>query len=100
MPKNRKHKLDTVGTGLLAGLALPLVIFLMVYLVRQPGISFSEYLTGLWRIHALIKIGSLCVFANLAVFWGFLRIKYERAARGVLGATLLYAFVVLISKAA
>jgi len=100
MPKNNRNKLDTVGTGLLVGLLLPLIIFLFVYLVRAPEISFSEYLKGLWRVHALIKIGSLCVFANLAAFWGFLKMKHERAARGVLGATLLYAFVVLISKAA
>ncbi|MFV0269926.1 MAG: hypothetical protein ACK5HT_22640 [Draconibacterium sp.] len=99
MQRNRRHKLDTVGIGLLAGLLLPLLIFLIVYLVNDPEIVFSEYLKGLWRIHALIKIGSLCVFTNLAVFWGFLKMKHERAARGVLGATLLYAFVVLISKA-
>jgi hypothetical protein len=53
----------------------------------------------MWRLQALIKIFSLCVFTNLAAFWGFLRLKYERAARGVLGATILYAIVVLISKA-
>lgn len=99
MPRNRINRLDTVGAGLTAGLILPLIIFLFVYLVRDPEISFSEYLSSLWRIHALIKVGSLCVFANLAAFWIFLKIKYERAARGVLGATLLYAFVVLISKA-
>ncbi|MFV0591337.1 MAG: hypothetical protein ACK5M7_08130 [Draconibacterium sp.] len=100
MTQSRRHKLDNVGAGLLTGLLLPLFIFLIVYLVKEPELSFSEYLKGLWRIHALIKIGSLCVFANLAVFWVFLKLKYERAARGVLGATLLYAFVVLISKAA
>ena len=49
-------------------------------------------------MQALIKLGSLCVFANVGVFWLFLQKKYEKAARGVLGATILYAFVVLISR--
>jgi len=39
------------------------------------------------------------VFANLLVFMGFIRLKYEQSARGVLGATILYALAVLISKA-
>jgi hypothetical protein len=30
---------------------------------------------------------------------GFIRMKFEKTARGILGATILYAFVVLISKA-
>lgn len=99
MQKNRKKKLDNVGLGVSIGLMLPLIIFMGIYVVRHNSISFSDYVESLWKIHVLLKVGSLCVFANVAAFWGFLSLKYERAARGVLGATLLYAFVVLISKA-
>lgn len=99
MRKRKKNKLDTTGIGVLAGLLLPLVIFFVVYLASEKDVSFIEYLTGMWRVQALVKLGSLCVFANVAVFWGFLQLKYEKAARGVLGATILYAFIVLISRA-
>lgn len=99
MQQRRKNKLDTLAAGLIAGFVLPLFVFVITYLIRESELSFSEYVSSLWRIHALLQIGSLCVFANLAVFWGFLKLKYERAARGVLGITLLYALVVLISKA-
>lgn len=99
MQKSRKKKLDKVGGGLLTGLLLPFVIFVGIYLVRDSSLRFSDYLKSLWMIHVLLKIGSLCVLANVAAFWGFLHLKYERAARGVLGATILWAFVVLISKA-
>lgn len=84
---------------MLAGLALPLLIFVIVYLVNDSSVAFSDYLESLWKIRVLLKVGSLCVFANVAIFWGFLHLKYEKAARGVLAATLLYAFVVLISRA-
>jgi hypothetical protein len=97
--QRQKHNLDKTGVGLLSGLLLPPVIFIVVYLVRDDSMKFSEYINGMWQVHALLKVSSLCVFANLAVFWGFLKLKFEKAARGVLGATLLYAFVVLISKA-
>jgi hypothetical protein len=98
--QQRKHKkFDTVGTGFLAGMFVPLLIFFVVYLFEKDDVSFSGYISSLWRLHALLKLGSLCVFANLAVFMYFIRLKYDKAAKGVLGATLIYAFVVLISKA-
>ncbi|MEN8116189.1 MAG: hypothetical protein ABFS16_04390 [Bacteroidota bacterium] len=98
MQRRKKNKLDNIGIGLLAGFALPVAIFFIVYLMGDKEVSFFEYVNGLWRLQALIKLGSLCVFANVAVFWIFLQLKYEKAARGVLGATILYAFVVLISR--
>jgi len=99
MQQTRRKKIDRMEIGLLAGLILPVIIFFLVYLIGENSVSFSDYLKSMWRLNALIKILSLCVFANVAVFWGFLQLKCERAARGVLGATILYAFVVLISRA-
>lgn len=99
MQRKRKNKFDVLGFGLLSGMVLPLVIFMAIYLVGENSVVFSVYLKSLWQLNALLKVGSLCVLGNLAVFWIFLSMKYEKAARGVLGATLLYAFVVLISKA-
>ncbi len=99
MQRKRKNKFDVLGFGLLSGMVLPLVIFMAIYLVSEQSVAFSVYLKSLWQLNALLKVGSLSVLGNLAIFWIFLSMKYEKAARGVLGATLLYAFVVLISKA-
>lgn len=98
MQRRSKNKYDTPGVGLITGLVLPVFLFFIVYLVKENTVSFVQYIKGMWHMQALIKLGSLCVFANAAVFWIFLKAKYEKAARGVLGATLLYAFVVLISR--
>ena len=84
--------------GLLAGLLLPISIFFVVYLAKDYQGSFVTYIESMWRMQALVKLGSLCVFANVGVFWLFLNKKYEKAARGVLGATILYALLVLISR--
>jgi len=46
------------------------------------------------------KILSLCVFPNLAFFLFFYRSKYDMAARGIIMATFMYAFLVLIAKMA
>jgi hypothetical protein len=99
MQRNKKNKLDNNGLGLLVGFLVPVIVFFTVYFIRENGISFSNYVGNLWYLQSLIKLGSLCVFANSIVFMGFIQIKYDKAARGVLGATILYAFGVLISRA-
>jgi len=90
--------MDKSLVGFLAGFSVPVVIFLAVYLFGEKNVSFSNYVKSLWHLQALVKLGSLCVFANLLVFMGFIKINYERAARGVLGATIIYALTILISK--
>jgi hypothetical protein len=90
--------MDKSLVGFLAGFSVPAVIFLAVYLFGEKNVSFSNYVKSLWHLQALVKLGSLCVFANLLVFMGFIKINYERAARGVLGATIIYALAILISK--
>jgi len=99
MPKSKQSKYDKVGVGVLTGLVLPLIIFFIVYMVGENDMSFLNYLAGMRRMQALVKIGSLCVFTNVGAFWMFLKLKYEKAARGVLGATILYALLVLILRA-
>lgn len=99
MQRLKKSKFDNVGIGLLAGFVLPVIVFFAVYYISERGISFSNYIGNLWYLQSLVKLGSLCVFANSAMFMGLLQLKFEKAARGVLGATIIYAFMVLISRA-
>ncbi|MFW5831081.1 MAG: hypothetical protein ACOCVA_02435 [Prolixibacteraceae bacterium] len=99
MQRRRRKKYDSFGVGLLAGFLVPVVVFFAVYFFSETTVSIANYIKSLWHLQALVKLGSLCVFANVAVFFGFLRIKHEQAARGVLGATIIYALFVLISKA-
>ena len=99
MRQKRKNKLDNTGIGFLIGFSVPVLVFFIVYLIGNHNVSLADYAEGLWKLHALIKLGSLCVFVNSIVFMGFIRMKYEMTARGILGATIMYAFVVLISKA-
>jgi hypothetical protein len=97
MPSNRR-KNDKITAGFLAGFLLPLFIFLTIYLVRYPDVTLFRYLSELWHFNVLLKIVSLCVFPNLFIFLLFYRRKMDFAARGVLAATFLYAFVVFASK--
>jgi hypothetical protein len=99
MPRRKSNPLDALAIGFLTGFILPILIFLGVYLFGEQDVPFGSYIKNLWKLQALIKLMSLCVFANLLVFMGFLRLKFDQAARGVLGATILYAIAVMISRA-
>lgn len=96
--RRKRKPMDKPLVGFLAGFSVPALIFLAVYLFGEKNVSFTNYVKSLWHLQALVKLGSLCVFANLLVFMGFIKMNYERAARGVLGATIIYALVILISK--
>ncbi len=99
MPRRKRQPFDNPAIGFLLGFLVPVIIFFTVYYFGERDISFSNYLSNLWRLQALIKLVSLCVFANLLVFMGFIQLKYDQAARGVLGATIIYGLAVLISRA-
>lgn len=99
MQHRRSNRFDNVGIGFLIGFILPVIVFAIVYLIGKNDISIPEYMKSLQQLNVLVKLGSLCVFVNSAVFMGFIKLKYEKTARGILGATIVYAFVILISKA-
>ncbi len=99
MQRRKKNKFDNTGIGLFVGFLLPVIIFFTVYFFGEKEVSFTNYIKNLWYLQALVKLGSLCVFANSAVFMGFIKLKYDKAARGVLAAIIIYAFAVLISRA-
>lgn len=98
MALRSQHRFDQILTGFFMGIILPLIIFLITYQVKYRELEFMVYLQKIWQMKILLKILSLCVFPNLGAFLLFLRIKYERAARGVVMATFIYAFLVLIAK--
>jgi hypothetical protein len=99
MQRRRTNRFDNVGIGFLIGFILPIFVFFVVYLIGENEISVTEYIKSLQKLNVLIKLGSLCVFVNSAVFMGFIKLKFEKTARGMLGATIIYAFAILISRA-
>lgn len=99
MQRRRTNRFDNVGIGFLTGFILPVIIFFAVYLIGKNDISILDYVRSLQQLNVLIKLGSLCVFVNSVVFMGFIKLKLEKTARGILGATIIYAFIVLISRA-
>ena len=94
----KRIRYDRILTGWFLGTIVPLIIFLIIYTVKYSEMEFSVYLRNLWQMRLFLKIISLCVFPNLGFFFIFYRLKYDMAARGVIMATFMYTFLVLIAK--
>lgn len=98
MGKGRLKRYDTRINGFIAGILLPLGVFVLVYLFRYREVSFSEYLQNLVQLRILIKMVSLCGFFNLFLFIYFYHRKFDRLATGIIAASFLFAFLVLLSR--
>ncbi len=83
-------------TGFIGGAALPLLVFLSIYFARYNSVPLSDYFINLWQLGLTFKILSLCGFANLALFFYFLRVQMEKAAKGVVVATVMFALLFVI----
>jgi len=98
MGQSRLKKLDSFSVGMIWGMLLPLLIFLVLYLARYHTVPLGDYISNLTEMKILIKMLSLCGFANLLLFLYFYRNGVDRAAKGVIAATFVYGFMVLISR--
>lgn len=95
---HKRKRFDRILMGWLPGTIVPLIIFLIIYEVKYSEMELSMYVRNLWNMKIFLKIFSLCVFPNLAFFLLFYRIKYDMAARGVIMATFMYAFILMIAR--
>ena len=98
MALRKRNRYDRILTGLIIGIIVPIVIFLITYELKYSEMDFQVFLKSMWEMKIFMKLLSLCVFPNLGFFFLFYRNKYDMAARGIIMATFIYAFAVLIVK--
>lgn len=84
--------------GWLLGTVSPIIIFLIVYLVKYNELDLMVWMKELWQTKIFLKLFSLCVFPNLGIFMLFVNKKLYQSGRGVILATFIFAFLVLIAK--
>lgn len=85
---------DTVIAGVISGIIVPLIGFAIFYFVMAKGLSPVQYLRKVEVAGNITQIMSASVFLNIVIFLVFNRLDMLRALRGVLGVTIVWAFVV------
>lgn len=91
-----QKKFDKLLFGLIAGLAVPLVICSIVLYVRYINTPQIQYLGTKYLINFVPKILSLAICTNLLPFYVFLKTDRMRCVRGVLAATFSLALFVFV----
>jgi len=92
-----EKKFDTLLTGLILGLILPALTLVGFWIVKSDR-GFVDFLVYFQEMKMLSKMVSLTAIPNLLLFFLFIWTKRNFSARGVVFATLLLAFVMLILK--
>ena len=92
-----EKKFDTLLTGLIPALILPALTLVGFWIVKSDR-GFVDFLGYFQEMKMLSKVVSLTAIPNLLLFFLFIWAKRNFSARGVLFATFLLAFVMLILK--
>lgn len=93
-----KHKIDKIWVGFIVGLILPLIALAVFYASSYAYMTAPDFLRKMAFQAILIKLLSLCAVVNLGGFFLFFQFKKDKAARGVVFATLIIALVVMVKK--
>ena len=91
-------KTDHFLTGFISGLIGPMIGFYIYYLLFFNYMGFVSFYHHVTETGKLISVLSVGVILNLALFFVFYQTEKDRSLRGVVGATFVYAFVVLYFK--
>ena len=92
-----EKKFNSLLTGLIPALVLPVLTLLAFWLIKSDR-GFVDFLQHFQQMDMLSKVVSLTAIPNLLLFFLFIWTNRNHSARGVVFATFLLAFVMLILK--
>ncbi len=89
---------DQFMTGFVPGLLMPLLGFYLYFLLFFGYMTFDNFIDHVIRANMAVSVLSLGAILNLALFFLLYSLKKDRAAKGVIAATFIYAFLVFYFK--
>tara|TARA_R110002049_G_scaffold200971_2_gene371670 strand:- start:388 stop:690 length:303 start_codon:yes stop_codon:yes gene_type:complete len=93
-----KNKIDHIWMGMLLGVILPIIVLAIFYLSSYSYLTVPTFLRKMAFMEIIVKLLSLCAISNMGLFFTFYYFQKDKAARGVLLSTFIYAFGVVIYK--
>ncbi|MCC7302865.1 MAG: hypothetical protein IT233_09495 [Bacteroidia bacterium] len=93
-----KAKLDRLWFGLTCGIAGPVLLFSVYHWIQYGQMGLERFADHLSREGTLSPRISLCVILNLGLFFTFYWTKMDKAAKGIIAATFLFAFLIVYLK--
>jgi len=91
-------KLDKIIWGAMLGILLPAISLFIFHKVKYDHMQLWEFLRSFHRMGILTHVISLSVIPNLILFFLFMQKNFLKGGRGVLLATFIFAFLVLLIR--
>lgn len=91
-------KWNSLKLGVLLGMLLPLLVMAGIFLWKFSFDNIQAIWQQFYQLKLFSKFLSVCVYPNLLLFFIFIWRNRLLSARGVLLATIILAFLVLIVK--
>lgn len=90
--------LDKLWIGVVAGLLAPAIAFFSYYAINYWGMPYYRFIRHLQMADTYSSIVTLCILCNLGIFYLFIWGKKYNGAKGVLGATFVWAAIIMYLK--
>jgi hypothetical protein len=91
-------QLDHVFLGFLLGVIAPSIAILIFYYLNSSTSDLGSFLNLSVKEKLLSPLLSLCLVVNLGVFYLFIHFEKLFSARGVILATFLFGFIIVLLK--
>lgn len=89
---------DKTWIGLVAGLLGPSIALWLYYLINYRFMTMEGFINYLRLGDTYTPLISLCVLANLAIFYPYIWKEKWKGAKGVLASTFIWAALVVFLK--
>jgi hypothetical protein len=91
--KERLKRYDTLATGIIAGVLLPVIVYFLLYFSKIQDIKFTLFSNHLVIGNLIPVIISHCILPNLVLFFIFNGLNWLQAAKGLLGSTIVLTII-------
>ena len=90
---------DNLRLGLVLGLVGPLIGLVIVYLIKFPSLSFTEFLEYFMHDNKVItNVGTFSLLANALLFAIYVHFDKAQTFKGIFIITLFYGIGIFVLK--
>ena len=93
-----KFNSDSQPLGIILGALAPAITFVGYYLINYHYMTVKEFINYLAFARTAASLLSLCLLANLLVFYIFIQTEKYLSAKGILLSTFIYGGLVCYLK--
>ena len=92
------HKLNTIATGIVSGVILPVIVYFIMYFSKIQDVHLTLFSNNLVIGNIIPLILSHCILPDLILFFIFNGLNWMQAAKGVLGTTVVLTVLIFAIK--